>query len=394
MASSSITGQKQVPTYELTTNINEVVVGRTVCVIIVAVVSVVLVGCGFARTVVRVTPRNTKFQQTQTTHKNRNEAINWNHIPTFEEHPAPTAAQRCTTNHQHKKQQQRNAIVTIVIGPNFVEPCATTIASVWYTYGKKLPANTELAVISVNVSEKVYPLFERFGAVVWPQPEFAPADTPNTWNKFLFWKATQYSKIVTLDCDIIVQRPIHNLFDFPHAAQQRHSKYHRHVLGGWNSGVQVMEPNNQVFQQLRVAMQEISNANKSSEFFQLWTQWLKAAYKPRFGDQGVEAFLEEHDFIPKPVCDLGWWYNCMWKNREGVTKCFVAGIVHYLGHTKPWRVNISCNDHKHYGHQPPQSAFQPWCNVRRLIHKDFGDNVDIVLPTTHHRATLGFLERQ
>eukprot|EP01006_Ploeotia_vitrea_P030232 TRINITY_DN62692_c1_g1_i1.p1 TRINITY_DN62692_c1_g1~~TRINITY_DN62692_c1_g1_i1.p1 ORF type:complete len:453 (+),score=39.61 TRINITY_DN62692_c1_g1_i1:26-1384(+) len=355
------------------------------------------------------TQRSNGHSMKQTT-KKRNQlkipAVDWDNPPTFAEFPPPSPKDSNCPVVDERPKTKKKAIMVLASGAYYVQQCATTIASVWYTYNKTLPPNVDLVVLAVGIPPRHYHKFQRFGAKVWPREPIPSTTYPTisrpSWAKVLYWSATEYHKIITLDCDLVVQRPIDTLFSYPaySAMITTNSEHHPHLNqttsnwrkkgGDWNSGVQVIRPDKDKFKKIYSALVDMHNADNSSKVFQQWRSWVQGvSYGSEVRDQALFLFLTFIGLLAKPVCSIPWWYNCMvdtWFELRA--NCPAAGVVHYQGGAKPQLSNLSCSDPVHQVHTPPQSIYQPYCNVRQNIHLDFGDKLDLKHATTPIQADL------
>ncbi|KAL6899774.1 hypothetical protein ACP4OV_006432 [Aristida adscensionis] len=146
----------------------------------------------------------------------------------------------------------------------------------------------------------------------------ASRDAYNEWNysKFWLWTLTEYERVVFLDADLLVQRPMEALFAMPEvSATGNNGSY-------FNSGVMVVEPCNCTFRLLAAHVGEIESYNGGDQGYlnEVFSWWHRlpshANYMKHFweGDTAERAAAKRRVLAADPP---------------------VALAVHFVG-LKPW----------------------------------------------------------
>ncbi|CEI98825.1 hypothetical protein RMCBS344292_12925 [Rhizopus microsporus] len=131
------------------------------------------------------------------------------------------------------------------------------------------------------------------------------------YSKLNLWSLTQYKKVVFLDADTMVLRPIDDLFDYPQFSAVVD------IGGVLNTGVFVAEPNEETFKDIMSTYEDAPSYNK--------------------GDQGFlnYYFNQSVNFLPG-------YYNLMVKFTHFSTLASsyisknTARVLHFTSETKPW----------------------------------------------------------
>ncbi|KAL5208630.1 hypothetical protein ABZP36_033065 [Zizania latifolia] len=160
----------------------------------------------------------------------------------------------------------------------------------------------------------------------------ASADAYNEWNysKFWLWALTEYDKVVFLDADLLVQRPMDPLFAMPEvSATGNHGTV-------FNSGVMVVEPCNCTFQLLMDHIGDIDSYNGGDQGYlnEVFSWWHRlpshANYMKHFweGDSEDRAAAKRAVLAADPPVVLAvhfvgmkpWFcfrdYDCNWNSAE------------------------------------------------------------------------------
>lgn len=146
----------------------------------------------------------------------------------------------------------------------------------------------------------------------------ASRDAYNEWNysKFWLWTLTEYERVIFLDADLLVQRPMEPLFAMPEvSATGNHGAY-------FNSGVMVVEPCNCTFRLLADHVGDIESYNGGDQGYlnEVFSWWHRlpshANYMKHFwdGDTAERAAAKRRVLAADPP---------------------VALAVHFVG-LKPW----------------------------------------------------------
>ncbi|KAJ1279509.1 hypothetical protein BS78_04G162000 [Paspalum vaginatum] len=146
----------------------------------------------------------------------------------------------------------------------------------------------------------------------------ASAHAYNEWNysKFWLWTLTEYDRVIFLDADLLVQRPMEPLFAMPEvSATGNHGAY-------FNSGVMVVEPCNCTFRLLADHVGDIESYNGGDQGYlnEVFAWWHRlpshANYMKHFweGDTAERAAAKRRVLAADPP---------------------VALAVHFVG-LKPW----------------------------------------------------------
>ncbi|XP_037432572.1 UDP-glucuronate:xylan alpha-glucuronosyltransferase 1-like isoform X1 [Triticum dicoccoides] len=160
----------------------------------------------------------------------------------------------------------------------------------------------------------------------------ASRDAYNEWNysKFWLWTLTEYDRVVFLDADLLVQRPMEPLFAMPEvSATGNHGTV-------FNSGVMVVEPCNCTFRLLMDHIADIQSYNGGdqgylNEVFSWWHRLpSRANYMKHFweGDTAERAAAKRRVLAADPPAVLAvhfvgmkpWFcfrdYDCNWNAPE------------------------------------------------------------------------------
>lgn len=151
-----------------------------------------------------------------------------------------------------------------------------------------------------------------------PQKCISERQAADRWNKTLYklicFRPNGYDKLVYLDSDILVRADLDDLFELEGFAAVSDSKFYpEFARGGINSGVMVIEPSEELYNNLRAMVPVV------------------AAEMPIFGDQDVinkYLMTNGHSFTSLSVE-----YNTCFYACKGIED---PKVVHFILKSKPW----------------------------------------------------------
>jgi lipopolysaccharide biosynthesis glycosyltransferase len=166
---------------------------------------------------------------------------------------------------------------------------------------------------------------------------------PCRYAKLHLWSLSQYDKIVFLDGDTLVLSPIDDLFDRFDALAAAPDLY----PDTFNSGVMVLEPNEDIFASMLARYRETPSYN--------------------LGDQGFlnSFFGEQWRSNPKRF-HLPLEYNTLLKMRESILWPTLQGrvrVVHFTGETKPWNWHLT--SYRDWDRNADPLFYYEWIRVDR-----------------------------
>lgn len=160
----------------------------------------------------------------------------------------------------------------------------------------------------------------------------ASPDAYNEWNysKFWLWALTEYDRVVFLDADLLVQRPMEPLFGMPEVSATGNNGTM------FNSGVMVVEPCNCTFRLLMEHIGDIESYNGGDQGYlnEVFSWWHRlpshANYMKHFweGDSEERAAAKRRVLVADPPVVLAvhfvgmkpWFcfrdYDCNWNSAE------------------------------------------------------------------------------
>jgi xylan alpha-glucuronosyltransferase len=146
----------------------------------------------------------------------------------------------------------------------------------------------------------------------------ASRDAYNEWNysKFWLWTLTEYDRVIFLDADLLVQRPMEPLFAMPEvSATGNHGAY-------FNSGVMVVEPCNCTFRLLADHVGDIDSYNGGDQGYlnEVFSWWHRLPSHANYMKHFWEGDTEERAAA---------------KRRVLAADPPIALAVHFVG-LKPW----------------------------------------------------------
>lgn len=147
-----------------------------------------------------------------------------------------------------------------------------------------------------------------------------------TFDKLYIWKLKQFSKIVFLDADTQVVANIDHLFKAPHLAAVIADKFDEPDLMLPNSGVMVIEPNQEDFD----GMLNLWESGKLRRYDNGDQDIIRAYFQPIWGGEQI----------------LPYGYNVLynlcysWANKTKKSDVDPIFVIHYVGKKKPWMMSI------------------------------------------------------
>ena len=146
-----------------------------------------------------------------------------------------------------------------------------------------------------------------------------------TFDKILVFGLSQFSKLVFIDCDMLILNNIDHLFSYPHMAACFDGQYDSHNL---NSGLMVIEPS--------------SDYNEINRILGYLTE---VYHNTQFGDQDIIR-LAYPEWRDNDSLHLSEQYNLFFENvakkkkELGYDISTITGksiyVVHFIGYDKPW----------------------------------------------------------
>ena len=189
---------------------------------------------------------------------------------------------------------------------------------------RKLHGNRHdlVCLISPDVNETWKEILEQWWTVK-PVPEYKPTSrSRRSWTKLRLWTLTEYKKIVYLDSDTLVMKPIDDLFTYP----QLSCACDPDPPQICNTGLMVLEPKDGLFEAMdkmaRVDKVRMGIGDQSSinAFFHGFTPIPPSYNVPRVAGSGLGDLLKRDAVhVVHFVCKKPW--KC---GREGVSYCGCA----------------------------------------------------------------------
>jgi glycogenin glucosyltransferase len=200
----------------------------------------------------------------------------------------------------------RQAFATLTT-PAFAMGAVTLGYTLQKHHGEKYD---RVCLISSDVNETWRKILSQWW-ILKPVVEYKPmVHFRRSWNKFWMWNMTEYTKIVYLDTDTLVIRPIDRLFDYP----QLSCACDPNPPQICNTGVLVLEPGDGIFE----AMDQLGRVE---------------AVRRGIGDQSsINAYFR--NFTPIPPA-----YNAARTLESGLGDLMRRGtlrVIHFVC-KKPWK---------------------------------------------------------
>lgn len=156
----------------------------------------------------------------------------------------------------------------------------------------------------------------------------------NTFFKLQIMNLTQFDKIVYIDSDMLVLNNLDNLFDFPGLSATTGSKSAHPEYTEFNSGIMVIDPNEEEYKKLLDCIEPAIERKKSEG--------------KSYGDQDV--FNEYYkDWNEHPEHNFGEEYNATYAyiddlmKAKGYKKLNQLNVIHYVGPDKIWNNSLLRN---------------------------------------------------